>query len=120
MSRWMLLVLCAGLALGAEMRMTIEQLKEFVRSSIALHHPDRGVAEYLKKVKLTNQLDGRTVEELQGLGAGPKTVEALNALRDATSSLPAAAPPPPVETPKLPAPPTSEEQAQVLHDAKEY
>ncbi len=118
--RLTLLAFGAALLASAQMRLTIEQLKEFVRSSVALHHDDRKVAEYLKKVKLSNQLDGATVEDLQGLGAGPRTVEALNGLRDSSAALPKAAPPPPKPVYKPPPSPTSIEQAQVLQDAREY
>ena len=55
----------------ADTRLSITQLKEFVRSSVKMRYDDRKVAEYLRKVKLTHRLDDRTIEELQGLGAGP-------------------------------------------------
>jgi hypothetical protein len=118
--RLMLLVVCAGVLSSAQARLTVEQLKEFVRSSVALKHPDRKLAEYLKKIKLSNQLDDATIEELQGLGAGPLTVAALKALGESTAALPKAPPPAvkPVYVP--PATPTSEEQARVLQAAKEY
>jgi hypothetical protein len=114
------LVLCVSLVATAQMRLSVEQLKEFIRSAVALKQPDRRVAEYLKKVKLTNQLDASTVEDLQGLGAGPKTVEALKTLMTSTASLPKAPPPPPKPVYVPPPPPSSEEQGQVLQDAKEY
>jgi hypothetical protein len=57
-----------------------------------LKHPDRQVANYLLKLKLSEQLDLATVEELQGLGAGPDTVAALRKLSEASATL--AAPPP--------------------------
>ena len=120
-SRLLVLVVCAGLtALGAEMQLTIEQLKEFVTSSIKLGHADNKLANYLRKVKLTNQLDDRTVEELQGLGAGPKTVEALHQLRDESASLPKAAPPPPKPIYVPPPAPDSIEQKRVLQEATDY
>jgi hypothetical protein len=118
--RLMTLVLAAGLLASAQMSMSVDKLKEFVKSSVALHEDDRKLAEYLKKVKLTNQLDASTVEDLQGLGAGPRTVAALKALMASTASLPAAPPPPPKPVYVPPPPPTSEEQAQVLADAKDY
>ena len=118
--RLMLLVLCAGVLASAQMRLTVEQLKEFVRSSVALKHDDRKLAEYLKKVKLANQLDDATIEELQGLGAGPHTIAELKALRDSTASLPKAPPPPPKPVYVPPPSPSSEEQAQVLQAAKDY
>ena len=51
----------------------------------------------VKRLKLTNRLDAGTVEDLQGLGAGPRTLAALRELITASASLPVAAPvaPPP-------------------------
>ena len=118
--RLSLLVLFAGLALAADMTLTIEQLKEFVRSSVKMKYDDRKLAEYLRKVRVSNRLDDRTVEELQGLGAGPRTVAALNALRDASASLPEAAPPPPKPVYVGPPAPDSVEQKRVLAEVTEY
>ena len=115
-----LLVFLAGLAFAADMTLTLEQLKEFVRSSVKMKYEDRKVAEYLRKVKLSSRLDDRTVEELQGYGAGPRTVSALNALRDSSASLPEAAPAPPKPTYVGPPPPNSVEQKRVLAEATEY
>lgn len=120
LNRLLLLVVCAGLAASAQMKLSVEQLKEFIRSSVALKQDDRKVAEYLKKVRLTSQLDASTVEDLQGLGAGPRTVEALKTLMTATASLPKAAPPAPKPMYVPPPSPSSEEQAQVLQAAKDY
>jgi hypothetical protein len=118
--RILLLIVCVGLAASAQMRLNVEQLQQFVRSSIKLNHDDRKVAEYLRKVKLSNQLDDRTIEELQGQGAGPRTVEALRVLRDASSSLPKPGAPPPKPAYTPPPAPDSVEQAQVLEEAKQY
>ncbi len=112
-------LLCA-LAVPAQLKMTVAQLVSFVKSSIELHHPDRQVADYLKKVTLSNRLDDRTIEELQGQGAGYRTVEALRALRDASKNLP----PPVAEPPKpKPAPipgPSSLEERKIIEDARQY
>src|SRR6185369_2706012 len=62
-------------ALGAQTRLTVDQLTTFVKSSIQLKHPDKQVAGYLLKLKMSERLDARTIEELQGLGAGPATME---------------------------------------------
>ena len=78
--RDVILGLLAAAGTPAQTKMSVAQLVSFVKSSIELHHSDRQVAEYLKKVTLSNRLDARTAEDLQGLGAGPRTVEALNAL----------------------------------------
>jgi hypothetical protein len=119
-SRLLALALCAVLTFGAEMSMTVEQLKEFIRSSIKMKYPDKEVADYLHKVKLTSRLDDRTIEELQGEGAGFKTVAALHDLRDASASLPAPPPPPPKVIYVPPPPPSSIEQARVLEAITEY
>jgi len=94
-----LLLLGASLCWSATTRLTVEQLVSFVRSAIQLKQPDRQVASYLGTVILTQRLDDITIEDLQGEGAGPKTVEALKALREASQTL--SAPPAPTPTPPL-------------------
>src|ERR1039457_1071349 len=82
---------------------------------------DHDLASYLTKVKLTERLDDRTIEEIQGYGKiGPKTLQALTSLRDRTQALAAAAPivAPPKPTP-IP-PPSSEEQAAILDEVRQY
>lgn len=118
--RLLVAVFCAVLAIGAEMSMTVEQLKEFVRSSVKMKYPDKQVADYLHKVRLSNQLDDRTIEDLQGEGAGLKTVAALRELRDASASLPVPPPPKAQVVYVPPPPPTSVEQAKVLEAITEY
>jgi len=114
----MRLILSAALfvtAAYAQLAMTSYQVVTFIRSSIQLHHDDRKVAEYVKKIKLKDKLEDRKVEELQGMGAGPRTVAALRELSESSTSLPDAPPPPPVvPRPTIP-PPDSVEQAEVLH-----
>ncbi len=67
-----LVVLASGRRAQAQSKLTVEQLISFVKSSVQLHHDDRQIATFIKKnVKLSNRLDARTVEELQGAGAGP-------------------------------------------------
>ncbi|MBI3470472.1 MAG: hypothetical protein HY013_03845 [Candidatus Solibacter usitatus] len=114
---WVLLV---ALSLPAQTRLSVEQLVSFVESSIKLKHPDRQVAVYLQKLKLSERLDDRQIEELQGNGAGPKTLEALRALRDASRELPKP-PPKVVQAPPPPIPPPSvEEQRRVIEETREY
>jgi hypothetical protein len=117
----LLAVLSASPA-GSEMRLTVTQLKAFITSSVNLKQPDKQVAEYLKHIKLTNKLDDQTIEDLQSLGAGPKTVAALKELGEATAKL--AEPPPVVETPKAAVfeepPPDSIEQGRILDAVREY
>lgn len=109
-----------GLAASAEMSMTVQQLTAFIRSAVQLKQPDKQVAEYLHHVKLSEKLDDRTIEDLQGMGAGLKTVAALKELRDASESLPTAAPPPPKPVVVPIPPPDSIEQEKILDEAREY
>lgn len=84
----LLLALTAG-AFG-QASMTSAQLAGFIKSSIEQHEDDRKVAEVVKKIHLSNQLDAHTVETLQTLGAGRLTVAALKVQIADSSSLPAA------------------------------
>jgi hypothetical protein len=107
---------------GSDMQLTVPQLKAFITSSVNLKQPDKQVAEYLKHVKLTNKLDDQTIEDLQSLGAGPKTVAALKQLGEVTAKL--ADPGPVVEQPKAEVyqepPPDSIEQGKILDAVREY
>jgi hypothetical protein len=120
MRYWLLLATATGLLAASEQRLTLEQLKAFIQSSVKLKEPDVQVAKYLHTIKLTEKLDDRTVETLQGMGAGPKTVGALREMVDATASLPepAAPAPKPVYVPKPP--PDSIEQGRILDQVREY
>ncbi len=114
------ILLAAALGLAAQGALSVDQLVSFVRSSVKLQQPDKQVAQYLTKIKLSQALSDRTIEQLQGEGAGPKTVAALHDLRDATAKLPApvaVAPPPP---PRPIPPPSYEEQQSVLNQVREY
>src|SRR5579885_3349965 len=108
--RALVLLLCLSLPAAAQMKITVEQLRAFIQSAVQLKQDDRKVADYLRKMKLTNQLDDRTIEDLQGLGAGPKTVAALHELAEAAASLPKGPPPPP----------DAMEQKRVLEAARDY
>jgi hypothetical protein len=110
---------CLGVA--AQSSLNVEQLVSFVKSSVQqLKHPDKQVASFLSRVKMTERLDDRTIEELQGLGAGPKTLEALRALRDQSQSLGAAKPRPVDVKPTPIAPPSSEEQGRILAKVRDW
>jgi len=111
---------CLFLALAvstlAQPSMTVQQLTEFVKSSVQMHEDDRKLADMVKKVRLTNQLDAHTVETLQTLGAGRQTMAALRTLVTDSASLPAAAVP--VAAPKVAvspmAAPDAEQQKEIL------
>jgi hypothetical protein len=119
--RFLLVLMTAAILTAAgEMNMTVAQLVMFIRSSVELKQPDRQVAEYLRRVKLTDKLDDRTIEDLQSLGVGPRTVAALRELGEASASLPVAPPPPPKPVYVPPPPPSADEQAKVIEQAREY
>lgn len=90
---------CLFLALTAaalaQASMTVAQLVGFIKSSVELREDDRKLADMVKKVRLTNQLDAQTVEKLQTLGAGRLTVAALKVLMADSASLPASSAPEP-------------------------
>ncbi len=117
-----LLLLVTSLALTAanEMPLTVARLTDFIKSAVQLKQPDKQVAETLRHFRMTEKLDDRTIEELQSLGAGPKTVAALKELGDASANL--AEPPPPAPPPVIVPipPPDSVEQAKVIDQAREY
>ncbi len=80
-------MLFAGLLCAQTMKLTVGQLKAFLRSSIQLQHPDKQMADYVKKVTLTERLTERDIEELLGEGLGPRTAEALRPLVAATTQM---------------------------------
>lgn len=114
------LLLTFVLLVPAQMKMSVEQLMQFVRSSLKLRHQDKQVANYLKKVTLTQRLGARDVETLIGEGAGPYTIDALRALQEASAQLPdPVKTPPPPPPPQIP-PPSEAELRKVLEEAKDY
>ena len=116
----LVLVTAAVLSAAGEMHLTVAQLVMFIRSSVELKQPDRQVAEYLRHVKLKDKLEDRTIEDLQSLGAGPKTVAVLRELSEASASLTVSAPPPPPPVYVPPPPPNSEDQAKIIDEARDY
>jgi hypothetical protein len=116
------LLACALLAAAlawSQAAWTIQQVESFVRSSIDLKHPDRDVAAYLRTVKLRNSLDERVIVELQASGAGPRTVEALRALQEASKALPALPPVNLTPPPEIP-PPSVAEWRKIIEATRQY
>lgn len=103
----------------AQREMTVAQVVQFIKSSVQEHNPDKDVADFLAKVKVTNRLDDETVEQLQSAGAGRLTVAALRKLSAATASLQAPPPPPPKPAPVVIPPPSSIDQKQILDQITE-
>lgn len=103
-------------ALAQQRQMSAPQLVAFIRSSIQLHQDDHEVADVIKRIKLINRLDAKVVEDLQGLGAGPRTLAALKTLVTASSSLPEPPPPAPAQPIAVIAAPDPLEQKRVLKE----
>jgi hypothetical protein len=120
-SKLIFVFLCAALVAMAQRAMTLAEVTGFVKSQIKLKSDDRATADFLRKVKLTQKLEDTVVEELQGLGAGSKTVAALRALEQESAGLPAAPAAAPVAAKPAPkAPPDSMVQAEVLAAMRDY
>ena len=99
--------------------MSVPDLVTFIKSSIQLRNDDRAVAAAVRRLKLTNRLDAGTVEDLQGLGAGPQTLAALRELAAASASLPVPAPVAPPPPQAVIPPPSPAELKQILADITE-
>lgn len=118
LSRLVATVFVAALAAQAQ-TLTVKQLYSFIQSSVQMKQSDKEVAGVLSKAKMSEKLDVRTVEDLQALGIGPKTVAALEKLHEQSEGLAAAAPV--VEVKLVPKPPpSSEEQAQIIDEVRQY
>jgi hypothetical protein len=130
-TRFCLLIVVLGMALQAQTQMNLDQLKQMITSSMALKHDDKKIADYLKHVQLTERLNDETIEQLMGMGIGPRTMHALQDLRDQSAKLPSKIPP--ASTPEQPSmslsqehkpipipPPDSVKQEQILDLFREY
>jgi hypothetical protein len=113
--RFVGLLLMMSLAAVSQPAVGVDQLASFIKSAIQSRQDDKKVAEQVQKIKLSNRLDEHTVQELQRLGAGPKTVAALQKLSEASASLPAAAPAP-VSAPAAIPPPDPAELKTILSE----
>jgi len=117
-------IVALTLAASAE-SLSISQLLRFLQSSSTLIQQgkmtDKELSGFLARVKLTERLDDRTLEDIQGqISLGPKTLQALHKLRDDSQSLAAGAPLAEPAKPKPIPPPSSEEQAAIISDVREY
>ena len=111
-------LLCVGGL--AQQTISVEKLQEFLRSSIKMRMVDKQVATYVSRMHLTQKLEDRVIEDLQGEGLGPKTVAALRQLSIATANLPVAVLKKPEPPPPPPPPPPYDEQDRILTEAREY
>jgi hypothetical protein len=118
--RFTAVLLASGLVLLGQAALSVDQLVSFVRSSIQLKHPDRQVADYLRKVKLASRLGDEVILELEAAGAGPRPGEALRALQEASRALPEAVKEVPKAAPLQIPPPPEAEWRRVIEQTREY
>jgi hypothetical protein len=104
--------------------LTVDQLFSFIQSSIEQikegKQTDRETADFLATAKLSERLDDRSVEQMQSLGIGPRTLAALRKLSEQSQTLPASKPIEPPAPPPLRPPPSSEEQAAIIDAVRTY
>src|SRR3954451_12634604 len=82
------LLLSAALGLQAQTEMNVQQVVDFIRSELALRqHTDKQIAAYIRKIKLSEKITDKTILDLEAQGAQPKTIAALQELRDQAASL---------------------------------
>jgi hypothetical protein len=112
------LIFCVALS-AQSMRMSVHQLKAFLRSSAQLQHDDRQVANYLRKIQMTEQLSERDVAELLAGGLGPRTAEALQDLRKQSAALPKPATDPIKPPPATLPPPPPAQQSRIIDEARQ-
>lgn len=110
---WRSLALLALFTASAAMSVKVSGLIATVRIALQHKQSDKRLAGELHKLSLDEQLDWRTIEELESEGAGPKTVSALEMLLEESQGLPSPAQPP-FQSPPAP---TAEEKNQVLEEA---
>ncbi|SPE31817.1 conserved hypothetical protein [Candidatus Sulfopaludibacter sp. SbA3] len=103
--------------------MSVDKLMLFLRNAYSdrdRQYTDRQIAAFLAKVKLSDKLEDRTIEDLQSqFRIGPLTMAKLQALRDQSHAL-TEAKITREEKPKPIPPPSAEEQAAALDEVREY
>ncbi len=104
--------------------MSVEKLVAFVQSSEKIIKQDRTMtdkqlADFLAKVKLTEKLEPKVIEDLEALDLGPLTRRALEKLRVDSQTLNASSVKQVLPDEPIP-PPSSIEQGAILDDVREY
>ena len=79
---------------------------------------DREVAKYLKDQPLSFRLTDVLVEDFQGLGVGPRTLQALRLLQETSAGMSEALPVEIPAGPVQPPPPSEEEQKRIIAEAR--
>jgi hypothetical protein len=123
-SRLLAAIFAISLAASAQ-TLTLNKLVEFIKSctdpQMRGRYTDKQVADYINKMKLSERLDDRTLESLEGMSIGAQTRHALETLRDRTKLLASAGgTPSALLPPKQDPPPSSEEQARIIDELRDY
>lgn len=119
LARVVLLACVLALALSAQVTLQFEQLRDILKSSADQGLQDREIAKYLEKQNLAFSMDDRLLEEVQGWGVGPKTLEALRKLQARAVGMPAPSlQPAKLQEPQQPPPPSQEEQDRIIAEAR--
>ena len=118
--RWLAVALVGAGLLAAQTTLTYSQLQDIIKSSASQGLQDREVANYLKNQRLGFALTDALIEEFQGWGAGPRTVETLRGLQSATVNLPPPVVPAPEPREQGPPPPSQEEQDRIIAEARQH
>jgi hypothetical protein len=111
-------------AVGQNNRMSVEKLVAFIQSSEKIIKEDktmtdRQLADFLAKVKLTEKLEPKVIEDLEALDLGPLTRRALEKLRVDSQTLTASTVKQVLPDEPIP-PPSSVEQGAILDDVRDY
>lgn len=102
----------------AQAGLRFEQLRDIIRSSDEQGLRDRDVAKYLKDVSLSFRLTPVMVEGFQGIGIGPRTLEALRTLQEASAGMGEAAVIAEAPKPAPPAAPSQAEQDRIIAEVR--
>jgi hypothetical protein len=105
----------ACLSAAAQTVTAVADVVAAVRTDLRRNRTDSQVAKDVRKFKLAERLDDRTVETLQSEGAGPETMAQLLLLRDRSAAMKLPAKPVIEEPP----PPSFAEQQQIWNAAHE-
>lgn len=120
----LIVLLLAVCLVAAATTLTVAQLYTFIQNSAQLmkegKQSDKETADFLAATKLSDRLDDRSVEMMEGLGLGPRTMEALRKLAQQSQTLPLAKAIEPPAPKAVRPPPTSEEQGAMIDAVREY
>jgi hypothetical protein len=113
MARYLCVLLLFSSAAPSQSGRTVDELVSFIKSAIQARADDKKIADEVSKIRLVNRLDDAAIQQVQHLGAGQKTIAALQKLAEASAGLPAAAPKAAAPAAAIP-PPNPEELEKIL------